>query len=72
MPHISSQSAAAIDDAIEAAQDLVRALEHYSDLGGDTPEERTQITAWLNSARSLRDLVRTAVQYKSHAATLWK
>lgn len=72
MQHISSQSAAALDDAIEAANDLARALQHVSDLLGDSPEDTTQAVAWRNSARALRDLVRSAIAHKTQAATMWK
>lgn len=54
----------AIEGAIEVAQDLVRALEHYSDLAPDTAEARTQELAWRNATASVRDLVRGAIRAK--------
>lgn len=51
-----------IEEVIEVAQDLVRALEHYSDLAPDTAEARTQELAWRNATASVRDLVRGAIK----------
>lgn len=67
MPPTCPRSAAVIDDAIEVAQDLVCALEHYSDLAADDAATQTQTQAWLNSAKGLRDLVRGAIAREQRA-----
>lgn len=60
-----TSAVAPVDQAIEAAQDLVRALEHYSDVAPDTAEARTQEIAWKNATASVRDLVRSAIRAKA-------
>lgn len=72
MPRMSSKTAAAIESAITHAQDLVRALEHASDVLDDSEADATQAVAWDNTAKSLRDLVRSAIARKTHAGTMWK
>ncbi len=61
MPPTCSRSAAIIEDLIGVLQDLIRALEHYSDLAKDDAATQTQTQAWLNSAKGLAALVKGAI-----------
>lgn len=52
---------AIVEELIEVTEDLISALHLYGDTVPDNDVSRTMATAFLNSLKSLRDLVRGAI-----------
>lgn len=52
---------AIVEELIEVAEDLTSALHLYGDAVPDNDASRTAATAFLNSLKALRDLVRGAI-----------
>jgi hypothetical protein len=53
--------AAIVEELVEVTEDLLSAIHLYGDAVEDTEATRTMATAWLNSLKALRDLVRGAI-----------
>lgn len=52
---------AIVEELIEVTEDLTSALHLYGDAVEDGDVSRTMATAWLNSLKAQRDLVRGAI-----------
>lgn len=52
---------AIVEELIEVTEDLTSALHLYGDVAPDNDVSRTAATAFLNSLKALRDLVRGAI-----------
>lgn len=50
-----------VEELIEVTEDLTSALHLYGDVVKDNDVSRTMATAFLNSLKALRDLVRGAI-----------
>lgn len=50
-----------VEELIEVTEDLTSALHLYGDAVNDSDVSRTMATAWLNSLKAQRDLVRGAI-----------
>ena len=61
MPSNHFRFTAIVEELIEVTEDLISALNLYGDVVEDNDVSRTAATAFLNSLKALRDLVRGAV-----------
>lgn len=61
MPSNHFRITAIVEELIEVTEDLTSALHLYGDVVEDNDVSRTAATAFLNSLKALRDLVRGAI-----------
>jgi len=61
MPSNHFRTTAIVEELVEVTEDLLSAIHLYGDNVEDNEITRTMATAWLNSLKALRDLVRGAI-----------
>lgn len=66
MPQICTTVEALLEDLIDTLEDLKSATHQFSDLAGDSEDDRVMVLAWKHSLQAQRDLIRGEIQRRQN------